>query len=111
MDILIKNMEMPKCCYETDGQVVKPCDFLEVCRRKWGVNINALDIHSEACPLVALPEHHGRLIDADALIEKTRMWSLVRGDEYFELRVNNAIVKELLDAVPTIVEANNGSDN
>lgn len=56
MDILIKGMDMPKYCYETDGQVVKACDFLEVCRRKWGVNINALDVHSEACPLVEVEE-------------------------------------------------------
>lgn len=60
---------------------------------------------SEDYPYIEIPENHGRLIDADALIIKTRMWSLVRGDEYFELRMNNAIVKELLKQSPTILEA------
>ena len=101
MDILLKNMEMPTKVnhplfirISSDGHIAKG-DFL-----KDGF------IETEA-KAVALPEHHGRLKDVDALIEKTKMWSLVRGDEYFELRVNNAIVKELLEAVPTIVEANN----
>ena len=96
MDILIKNMEMPKerkmFMIEPDGSV-------------W-IQIADTSYFCTGSKAVALPSH-GRLIDADALIKKTRMWSLVRGDEYFELRVNNEIVKELLDAVPTIVEASN----
>ena len=64
------------------------------------------DKRMEWCPIIGeIPDKHGRLKDADALIEKTRMWSLVRGDEYFELRVKNVIVEKLLEAVPTIVEA------
>ena len=66
-DILIKGMDKPKYCYESDGQVVKPCDFLEVCRRKWGGNINALDVHSEACPLVELPSHDDLLARGNVL--------------------------------------------
>ena len=104
-DILIKNMELPKCCYETDGQVVKPCDFLEVCRRKWGVNINALDIHSEACPLVALPEH-GRLCDLD-LVEE---WMRKKHKEH-DCPFNIDAFLFALKKFPTIVEANNGIDN
>lgn len=99
MDILIKGMEMPKCCYETDGQVVKPCDFLEVCRRKWGVNINALDIHSEACPLVALPEHHGRIVDLDKVLD----W-LINEKRVFSMAMSAKVVKALSEA-PVIVEA------
>lgn len=104
MDILIKNMEMPKCCYETDGQVVKPCDFLEVCRRKWGVNINALDIHSEACPLVALPEH-GDLADKMDIIHRIDEFA-----ETYKMPFVEDVAQDILADVmasPVIVEANN----
>jgi len=49
------------------------------------------------CPLVALPDHHGRLVDADALIED------VDGDLTDSIAEGRAIEK-IMDA-PTIVEA------
>jgi len=64
MSILIKGVKMPKSCgdcpcqQEEYGycQVIEEearfCDYTS--RPEW-------------CPLVALPEHHGRLVDMDAL--------------------------------------------
>ena len=91
--------------YYSEDDVMDLIREAEDCERAYEWGEGHRRIHFEDYHPIEIPDKHGRLIDADALIEKTRMWSLVRGDEYFELRVNNAIVKELLEAVPTIVEA------
>lgn len=98
-EILIKGMEMPKSCLETIGdnyKVVKICPFRELCIRKWGGYIGALNVHSDACPLVeVLP--HGRLIDADFFKEYAIRVSTEDGKEY--------IPSNYVDIVPTIIEA------
>lgn len=80
-------------------------DILDKIERENGHSVALSFPNFSELKSINIPDRHGRLKDTDALIEKTRMWSLVRGDEYFELRVKNTIVKELLEAVPTIVEA------
>ena len=92
MDILIKNMEMPKSC--------SSCDFTHICKaikkleRK---NASQKKMYEASvgrladCPLVALPEH-GRLIDADELEASD---AILIGEEAWNM-VHNA---------PTIVEA------
>lgn len=55
-------------------------------------------ICKNGCPLVALPEKHGRLIDADALVAK----SLMDGAYGY------VDTKEIYDAL-TIVEAEDGT--
>ena len=64
-DILIRGMEMPTNVFDCPlnsfgiynlAQDETHCNCIEGSRPEW-------------CPLVPLPEGHGRLIDADALIE------------------------------------------
>ena len=67
-------MEMPKYCLETISEnyrVVKICPIRELCIRKWGGYIGALNVHSDACPLVEIPPH-GRLCDIDRMISESR---------------------------------------
>ena len=53
MAVLIKGMEMPKSC--------KECKF-------WSITSCIASYQGEkSCPLIEVPEPHGRLIDADAL--------------------------------------------
>ena len=59
-DILIRGMEMPKNCEDcrlsySDEYGTTICAACDDCA------------YSVSCPLVPLPEGHGRLIDADAL--------------------------------------------
>ena len=73
MSIIVKGMEMPKNCGE--------CSFLQesVWRGKmfpcvcvaggFVVKPSETDLKDGLCPLVELPEKHGRLIDAEALID------------------------------------------
>ena len=74
MSVLIKDMKMPISCIEC------PCNLkLFFCKVYSGMPItdaSSLTINDTTinvkrpdwCPIVELPEHHGRLIDADRLM-------------------------------------------
>ena len=63
MSILIKDMQMPKNCSECPVALSG-----KYCRiNKTYTTYIKLPIRPDHCPLVELPEHHGRLIDADVL--------------------------------------------
>lgn len=64
-DVLIRGMEMPEYCYECPLSNAEGgyCQFYKDSYR-WSYERPA------SCPLVFLPEGHGRLIDADALAER-----------------------------------------
>lgn len=90
MSVLIKDMELPKNCSECP---VALCG--KYCRiNQTHTTYRELPIRPDHCPLVELPEHHGRLIDADALVAE----SLADGAYGY------VGTKEIYDA-PTIVEA------
>ena len=67
-DLLIKDMEMPECCYGCPlvydmGEGNYACSFRH--------GYAPLNERRDDCPLVELPPH-GRLIDADALEAKIK---------------------------------------
>ena len=75
MSILIKGMEMPKHCWQCAfHDDLDECILLnQSCMVVWGESKRIED-----CPLVEVPTPHGRLIDADALLNKTicnPLWS------------------------------------
>lgn len=85
MGLYIKNCEMPKCCYEC----FVPCGLLPL---GWG---NADEFYIERlenCPLVEIPNQHGRLIDGD----KFRNRALTVYPEYWE---------DILEEEPTILDS------
>ena len=64
MSILIKGMQMPKNCSECPVALSG-----KYCRiNKTHTTYIKLPMRPEHCPLVELPKHHGRLIDADRLM-------------------------------------------
>lgn len=90
MSILIKGMRMPENCSECPVALSG-----KYCRiNKTNATIRVLPIRPEHCPLVALPDHHGRLTDADALVAE----SLADGAYGY------VSTKEIYDA-QTIIEA------
>lgn len=100
MSVLVSGMEMPKSCEECK---LKSYDA------KWGdicpfTCVVALNIgRQNSCPLVELPEKHGRLIDADALEPD----SDYDDGEYW------AISMTQIENAPTVIEAegtNEGSN-
>lgn len=104
MSILIKGMEMPKSCED--------CPLVEETENYFGdimsrvCNLIYKGYTSEAtkgrrrddCPLVPLPEGHGRLGDLDALQE-----------EFKKSKGGKRLM--LIDTAPTIVPAEGGGED
>ncbi len=95
MGIYVKDMDMPERC--------KKCDFLSltrfcpVCQRlKKRTDSKAQNVRPD-CPLTEVTTPHGRLIDADKLLESFR--EALNEDRHF---VNYFA---LVDEAPTVVEA------
>ena len=71
MSVLIKGMKMPESCWECkikeweEAHRVYICPFVGILDMYW-LSKGRLD----ECPLVELPEKHGRLVDLDELAKK-----------------------------------------
>ena len=84
MSVLIKGMKKPKtCCSIIDGEM-KLCPFVNTdddCVLRLGEKCYGTWEEQYAdCPLVELPEKHGRLIDGDALV--TEMTNGIRAGNF-----------------------------
>ena len=88
MGIYIKGMEMPKGCGE--------CPLVEKCKNRHLEIIESDNGYEpifvqDDCPLIAVPEPHGRLIDVDACIDY--------------IRNNNQQAWEALAYAPIVIES------
>ena len=91
MSILIKGMEMPEDCFSCPLKEEGFCNITNA----YAGEINE---RNSDCPLVELPEHHRRLIDADEL--KT---AFPRCDNNMDIKI--ASVRATINHMPTIIEA------
>lgn len=104
MSVLIKGMEMPECCdvcrfgeWSTLHQTAccklkehEPCfsEFSKEYRSK----------RADFCPLIALPDHHGRLIDENE-VRTVMNWLLTQpqrptwNDLYHSIQEMNAVIE------------------
>lgn len=115
MSILIKGMKKPKkCCATIDRECVM-CQFVNgddecVALLQIGKRVpGTWEDQYAQCPLVELPESHGRLIDADELIDDMvngiRAGNLEKGYERYQ-NIND--VDDCVDCVryaDTVIEA------
>ena len=105
MSVLVKDMEMPETCDE--------CEFH--CYHSYGEYVcvaapllypfnlaNSKGRRKSWCPLVEVPAPHGRLIDADALLEDVRKNSVSYSADDF--------AHEWVDVQPTVIEAERRTD-
>ena len=70
MSVLIKGMNMPKNCRECKIKAWEERYNIYVCPFGGILELSCLaNGRRDECPLVELPEKHGRLIDAEALID------------------------------------------
>ena len=98
MSVLIKGIKKPKRCSGFDGHKCPFLDDEDNCVLQEPVDGTWDDLYAN-CPLVELPEKHGRLIDADALVpDICHDWNgwRVPSDDYSE---------ECIRKAPTIIEA------
>ena len=69
MSIIVKGMKMPKCCREC---MIIRVDLKCYCGKTVGQKEWKSETRPEWCPLVALPDKHGELIDRQKLIEDNK---------------------------------------
>ena len=120
MSVLI-NMEMPKCCFDC------PCyhrraDYgyydYEICGASKTVfndgyasvsghkdKINPFEARLNNCPLIPVPPH-GRLIDADALLEEFALPDNLLDPEKVLMHITG--VRATIQTSPTIIPAEEG---
>ena len=114
MSVIIPNMKMPMSCLacplarEMFGCLVCVGFFKEnlIGRRVYKIDLKESDTdfnRPDWCPLVPIPEGHGRLVDADALVADT---SFFDGDDWYY----GYSAKQIQNA-PTILEAEGGLRN
>ena len=115
MSILIKGMRMPENCLKCPMQFGGMCyvmpDDVDESRVAPTVEDAWKQRKPDWCPLVEIPEPHGRLIDADALKETLDYYICEAnwGDE-----VNKALrwVKdEFINSENTVIEAEGSEDH
>lgn len=112
MSVLIKDMEMPKACWECQLKVY-------LFQQLWCVPSNKVIDRGDNtkrepdCPLIEIPTPHGNLIDSDALLSDDEIVQILTGNpqrtgklikEFAEMFVNK------VNRQPTIIEAE-GSKN
>ena len=110
MTVLIKNIEQPKdnscsycffyrgySCGATPPDKTTERDKGYICRQF--VYPEGIDSRPEWCPLVEIPEPHGRLIDADFMKELGAKCIAKRCDDGVLLALGR------IDDLPTVIEA------
>lgn len=97
MSIYIKNAKMPKCCTECTFETLCS-DDMHYCTAKQLSTEDYLECRPPFCPLTEVPEPHGRLIDAEVLIEYFN-----KLNEWLDIDEEGEIVS-LINNAPTIIE-------
>ena len=108
MSIVIKGMKMPQSCSDCQLNLEqKACSVTGT--RWWSDTMVLMDFDCDDerlydCPLVELPEHHGRLIDADYLKEHLYVCA-TNGRPLHNMYQDLNELLEAIDDIPTVVEA------
>ena len=104
MSVVVKGMKMPENCGKCPFLIEEDIDF-DICRQcgagKSGyIYEKDIDGFPSDCPLIALPDKHGRLGDLDALIIDlmNRVLEGIQTDDWAE-------IQQTVMEQPTIVEA------
>ena len=114
--MILINMEMPECCdkcFALDDNGDYPRCLITHEQR--GYNFRVREKRMDKCPLIEVPPH-GRLIDADALMQefdKAERTMEQHGQEYAcsflstsqELSTEWYCVEDILDNAPTVIPA------
>jgi len=110
MSILIKGLIMPHCCDVCTFSDWSNLHQTAVCKVNYYKPCFAdhsnefLKRRSDSCPLIEIPEPHGRLIDGDALQCKVDDIGL----GYYEVL---GVTEDTIDSAPTVIEAEGSEQN
>lgn len=105
MSILIKGMEMPKSCDSCRIMVFEDTNCVDElycgCPIVFEAHPQGVGRRPDYCPLIEAPEPHGRLIDADALIDLLKEVGFGERS-LFEIIAGSAVLAAI-DEAPTII--------
>lgn len=108
MSILIKGMEMPKKCRDcacVNWHFGGPWECLAIHK-----NVDWVELYDKCpdwCPLVEVPTPHGRLIDADELMEIYQPAS-EDVNEWEHYTTTISVIRQNIKDAPTVIEAEEG---
>lgn len=114
MGIFIKDIDMPKDCMgcpcrhdvelNYSGSIVE--SYCPIIKDMPDIP-NTVENKLHDCPIIELPKKHGRLIDADELIQKLRNYhpTITFMDKTYNLRAVINDVEEIISKLQTIIEA------
>jgi hypothetical protein len=110
MSVLIKGMKMPEKCGLCDLFHAESPMHCTVVKGHKTVGAPYGMLRPDWCPLVALPDKHGRFVDADALIEFIDNRYDVTWKDDYEGGIKDAYtdILEKIDTMPTVIEAEDG---
>ena len=115
-DVLIRGMEMPQRCLNCPFKQFLLLGNRNICLANGGKLIKDTDFseRDKNCPLVPLPEKHGRLIDADdiqSIINTMKAEAVMDGLRGVHPDITHyMLMQEMLEDSETIIEAEGGSD-
>ena len=94
-------MEMPRTCYDCKLRRRNGLELIcPVLGRSYKIaDTQVLFVREKDCPLIEVPEPHGRLIDADAIPYKKIMYDGDDDDFYY------GVTKPYIDRMPTLIPA------
>lgn len=90
MGVYIKDYDAPKSCEDCD------CELAYMLQCKYWTGRE-----SDGCPLVPVKTPHGRLIDADALVDTVVFHTNIPTD-------TKEFIEDLIGIAPTVIEAEEG---
>lgn len=111
MSVVVRGMEMPENCLKCPMQFGGWCYVSppEIDERVAPTVDEAVEKGKpDWCPLVEVPEKHGRLIDADALIRFVEdRYEITWESDCYEGGIKDACsdILEKIDTMPTVIEA------
>lgn len=101
MGVYIKGMEMPRSCAECPVN-------MNICKRGYKyllAHMELYDQRADDCPISPVPPH-GRLIDADALMEEFRLPKDLLDPAQVLMHITG--VRVAIQTAPTIIPAEEG---
>ena len=115
MSIIIPGIEMPKSCFKCEFRTkIDPDNLLCLISQKtFEDRFFHIEHRDQSCPLVPVPPH-GRLIDADALLDAI-IAKYIRHERHRELVFAVAQIKQdmadIINELPTIIPESGGNEN
>jgi hypothetical protein len=102
MVVLVKGMEMPENCWDCSLLNAKSCPC-----KNYASALEYTTARHPGCPLVEVPEPHGRLISADELIEFIENRYEITWKDDYEGGIKDACVDilEKISTMPTVIPA------